>query len=202
MAIFVNTLNNTPIVSARAEADINGNNIGSTYATKAELSAKQDALTAGAGIGIDANSTVSVETSTLTAIQINALKSALGVDETVLWTGFSYLSANPSLTLSENASNFKFIDIYALPHSSNSIEEVTRLHTDSMTGTTESSFTCIGHAGGGGFRINNVKLNIQGTSLSLSEQKMTSIMGTTVTTGDCMSVITKIVGIHRVNGGA
>ena len=136
--------------------------------------------------------------------QLDYLKRALGVDETVLWEGKAAMSNNPSLTLSESAMNFKFVDIYSLPHNHNDIAVVTRIYTGTLAGNTdvEGSFTIIGHAGGGGFRINNAYLGIVNyTTMKFTEQKQTSLIGTNVTTANTLNSIIKVVGVHRIAGG-
>ena len=134
------------------------------------------------------------------AQQLAYLKRALGIDETVLWEGASNMSNNPSLTLSESAMNFKFVDIYSLPHSTNDIPIVTRIYTENLSGDTDAqgSFTITGHAGGGGFRINNAYLRIVNyTTMTFTEQKQTSLIGTAVSTANTANSIIKIVGIGR-----
>ena len=135
--------------------------------------------------------------------QLDYLKRALGVDETVLWEGTSAISSNPTLTLSEDATNFKFVDIYSLPHSTNTQPIVTRISVgDGITGSNPgTSFTVVGHVAGTGVRINNAWLKLEGTSVAFTEQKQFSIVGTTVSSGNCANTITKIVGIHRIAGG-
>lgn len=133
------------------------------------------------------------------AQQLDYLKRALGVDETVLWEGASNMSNNPSLTLSESAMNFKFVDIYSLPHSTNDIPIVTRIYTETLSEDTDAqgSFTITGHAGGG-FRINNAYLRIVNyTTMTFTEQKQTSLIGTAVSTANAANSIIKIVGIGR-----
>jgi len=133
--------------------------------------------------------------------QLDYLKRALGVDETVLWEGTSAMSENPSITLSESAQNFKFIDIYSLSHNSNTQPIVTRVSVgDGITGSNPgTSFTVIGHVSGTGVRINNSWLVLSGTTASFTEQKQFSIIGTTVSTANCANSITKIVGINRIS---
>ena len=132
--------------------------------------------------------------------QLTYLKRALGVDETVLWEGTAVMSNNPSLVLSESAMNFKFVDIYSLPHATNDIPIITRIYTETLAGDTDAqgSFTIIGHAGGGGFRINNAYLRIVNyRTMTFTEQKQSSIIDTTVTTASAANSIIKIVGIGR-----
>lgn len=135
------------------------------------------------------------------AEQLAYLKRALGVDETVLWEGTSAMSDNPTITLSEAATNFKFVDIYTLPHSTNGIPLVVRIYSSNMGSYTNKngSFTVIGHAGGGGFRINNCLLEFTTgyTVLQFREQKQSSIVGTAVSTTNAANSIIKIVGIGR-----
>ena len=136
--------------------------------------------------------------------QLAYLKRALGVDETVLWEGATNMSSNPSITLSESAMNFKFVDIYSLPHNTNDIPVITRIYTEKLAGDTSAlgSFTVTGHAGGGGFRINNALLSIVDyTTMTFTEQKQTSIIGTTVSTSSTFNSIIKVVGVHRIAGG-
>jgi len=136
--------------------------------------------------------------------QLEYLKRALGVDETVLWEGAHVMSSNPSITLSESAANFKYVDIYSLPHNTNSIAIITRIYTETLNGvpTADGSFTIIGHAAGGGFRINNAWLKIVDyTTMTFTEQKQSSIVGTGVSTANTANTIFKIVGVHRIAGG-
>ena len=136
--------------------------------------------------------------------QLDYLKRALGVDETVLWSGTSAMSNNPSLDLSESAMNFKFVDIYSLPHDTNDIPIVTRICTEGLSEDTDAqgSFTITGHASGGGFRINNAYLRIVNyTKMTFTEQKQSSIIGTAVSTAYTANTIVKIVGVHRITGG-
>jgi hypothetical protein len=96
--------------------------------------------------------------------------------------------------------NFRFIDIYSLPHSSNDIPIVTRICVEGLSEDTDAqgSFTITGHAGGGGFRINNAYLRIVNyTTMTFTEQKQTSFVGTAVTTANAANSIIKIVGIGR-----
>ena len=133
--------------------------------------------------------------------QLEYLKRALGVDETVLWEGTEAMSSNPSITLSESAMNFRFVDIYSLPHSTNDIPIITRIYTETLSGNANAlgSFTIIGHAGGGGFRINNALLSIvNDTTMSFTAQKQTSLIGTAVSTANAANSIIKIVGVHRI----
>ena len=56
-------------------------------------------------------------------------------DETVLWEGTSSQSANPTFILNEPATNFRYVDFYALPHNTNAIPVVVRVVSDYSSGT-------------------------------------------------------------------
>lgn len=135
--------------------------------------------------------------------QLDYLKRALGVDETVLWEGTSAISGNPTITLSESAQNFKYIDVVSLPHNSNEQAVINRFSANEgiTGGTPGTSFTVIGHASGTGVRINNAAIKFDGTSVVFSEQKMFNIIGTQLSTGNCNTVVIRIIGVGRIAGG-
>ena len=56
---FASTIDGSNIYAKRAECDVDGNPIKSTYATKLELADKQDVLTAGENITIDSDGVIS-----------------------------------------------------------------------------------------------------------------------------------------------
>jgi hypothetical protein len=141
---------------------------------------------------------------TFTAAQVEYLKRAMGIDETVLWEGSSAMSSNPTITLSEAAENFKYIEIWSLPHSSNAFATAVRYDmavASLPSGNSGSSFTVAAHASGTGVRFNNAQIAISGTSVTFTEQKQFSLSGTSVTNANSANTITKIVGIHRISGG-
>ena len=134
--------------------------------------------------------------------QLDYLKRALGVDETVLSTTTYAMSNNPTITLSEPAWNFEFVDIYALPHSTNTVPIVLRFATGGSSSNGQSSITVQAHAGGGGIRLNNALLTISSAgNIVITEAKQFSIIGTTVSQGSAASSFVKVIGIHRIAGG-
>lgn len=134
--------------------------------------------------------------------QLDYLKRALGVDETVLSTTTYVMSNNPTITLSEPAWNFEFVDIYVLPHNTNNVPIVLRFVTGGLVANNQGSITVQAHAGGGGIRLNNGLLTISSSgNLVITESKQFSIVGTTVSQGTAASTFVKVVGIHRIAGG-
>lgn len=134
--------------------------------------------------------------------QLEYLKRALGVDETVLSTTTYGMSDNPTIILSEPAWNFEFVDIYALPHNTNTVPIVLRFATGGLVANNQGSITVQAHAGGGGIRLNNGLLTISSSgNLVITESKQFSIIGTTVSQGTTASSFIKIVGVHRIAGG-
>lgn len=121
------------------------------------------------------------------------------VDETVLSTTTYLMSNNPTIILSEAAWNFEFVDIYALPHSTNTVPIVLRFATGGLVANNQGSITVQAHAGGGGIRLNNGLLTISSSgNLVITESKQFSIIGTTVSQGTAAASFTKVVGINRV----
>lgn len=134
--------------------------------------------------------------------QLDYLKRALGVDETVLSNTTYLMADNPTISLSEPAWNFEYVDIYALPHSTNYIPIVLRFKTGGLVSGNHGSITVQAHDGGGGIRLNNGLLSLTGSgNLLISETKQFSIIGTTVSQGTAASSFVKVIGIHRIAGG-
>lgn len=125
--------------------------------------------------------------------QLDYLKRALGVDETVLWdrgTG----AAVTSMTLSENAENFTKLKILA----GNQWSEVT---------VTNGICYVLVNSGGNYSTFGQLKCSVSGTSFSVSKSMVWSInynntTGTFVNNNsDVNGSILKIVGVHRIAGG-
>ena len=145
-------------------------------------------LAAGNGISITENQSTITITNTST------------VDQTVLSTTTYSMSNNPTITLSEPAWNFEFVDIYALPHSTNTVPVVLRFATGGLAANSQGSITVQAHAGGGGgIRLNNGLLTISSSgNLVITESSQFSIIGTTVSQGTAAAAFVKIVGVHRI----
>jgi hypothetical protein len=122
-------------------------------------------------------------------------------DETVLWESDGALSS--SVTLSENMSNFEFIDVYenwgAIPADST----VHRIYMEGKT-TAVINFSI----GTNAWYLVVQKLNLNGTSLSVDSAH--SIHGSSYTSTDIVhesnttllkNTIRKVVGINRISGG-
>ena len=158
------------------------------YATTGQLSNKLD-------ISAQVVSSTAGSGQHVTSINGSAIKS----DETVLWTGTSYMASHLTLELSEPAWNFECIDIYVLPHSTNTVPCVERFAVGQLTGSGYGSITVMGHAGGGGVRFNNAQLNIDNSgNFKGTESRMYSIVGTSIQSATAAyAQYTKIVGINR-----
>lgn len=137
--------------------------------------------------------------------QLDYLKRALGVDETVLWTGTIGAPGSKGV-LSEAVTNFKFVDVYAEPVYGGIFPVVTRFATISSGNSVRfGTFS----QDGGSTHLANYILDFSGINVSVSRAKRISINHSNgsvsstniVTTGDYKAPITKIVGIHRIAGG-
>ena len=133
----------------------------------------------------------------------NTLRVSTEADAETVLSNTTYLMAdNPTIILSEPAWNFEYVDIYALPHSTNFIPIVLRFKTGGLVSGNHGSITVQAHAGGGGIRLNNGLLSITASgNLLISETKQFSIIGTTVSQGNAASSFVKVIGIHRIAGG-
>lgn len=125
--------------------------------------------------------------------QLDYLKRALGVDETVLWDRGAG-AAVTSMTLSENAENFTKLKILA----GNQWSEVT---------VTNGTCYVVVNSGGNYSTFGQIKCSVSGTSFSASKSMVWSInynstSGTFVNNNsDVNGSILKIVGVGRIAGG-
>lgn len=137
--------------------------------------------------------------------QLDYLKRALGVDETVLWTGTIGAPGSTGV-LSEAVTNFEFIEVYAVPVYGGMCPVVTRFATISSGNSVR--FGTFSQDGGNSF-LANYKVDFTDASVSVSRAKRISInhssgsvsVNDIDTTGSYKAPITKIVGIHRIAGG-
>ena len=137
--------------------------------------------------------------------QLDYLKRALGVDETVLWTGTIGAPGSTGY-LSEAITNFEFVEVYAEPVYGGMCPVVTRFATISSKNSVR--FGTFSQDGGSTY-LANYTVDFSGTSVSVARSKRISINHSSgsisvtdiVTTGSFKAPITKIVGIHRIAGG-
>ena len=137
--------------------------------------------------------------------QLDYLKRALGVDETVLFTGTIGAPGSTGV-LSEDVANFEFVDVYAEPVYGGMCPVVTRFATISSGNAVR--FGTFSQDGGNSY-LANYTVDFSGTSVSVARAKRITInhsngsvsVTDTVTTGSFKAPITKIVGIHRIAGG-
>ena len=131
--------------------------------------------------------------------QLDYLKRALGVDETVLWSGNRYWWSDTSnLQLSEAASNFEVIrvkvkDDWALPP--------TFIFFPGNNAGFDVSL--IGYEGGT-LTIKSSKFSVSGSTVSLAEKIMWQVKTdktVNVNTDTSFIQFSEIVGIHRIAGG-
>lgn len=136
--------------------------------------------------------------------QLDYLKRALGVDETVLWEGKTGVE-NDTFTLSENVTNFEYILIQVAPvydSSAVNLKFTVKSSNNSFRFNTTSQ-------DGSGQYLSTFNVVVSGTSGSIGRAKRIFINNSTgavsvsanVITGDLQSYISKVVGIHRIAGG-
>ena len=130
--------------------------------------------------------------------QLDYLKRALGVDETVLWENAS--GAAPSsfpVTLSEVTTNFETIRFYFRPWSSNSCvvekmgDQTVFMLESNWVGSTPSSVP---------YSFLDI-LTASGTQLSFTRGTFNMWSQNTLTEDTTQFRLFKVVGIHRIAGG-
>ena len=131
--------------------------------------------------------------------QLDYLKRALGVDETVLWSGTrNWWSDTSNLQLSEAASNFEVIrvkakDDWALPP--------TFIFFPGSNAGFDVSL--VGYEGGD-LSIKSSKFSVSGSTVSLAEKILCQVKPDktiNVSTDQSFIQFSEIVGIHRIAGG-
>lgn len=131
--------------------------------------------------------------------QLDYLKRAIGVDETVLWSGNkNWWSDTSNLQLSEAASNFEVIrvkvkDDWDLPHKF-------IFFPGNNAGFDVSLIGCEG----GTLTIKTSKFSVSGSTVSLAEKfawKVKTDKTVNVNTDTSFIQFSEIVGIHRIAGG-
>lgn len=136
--------------------------------------------------------------------QLDYLKRALGVDETVLWSGSQSLASAVDITnLPESLQNFEYIRIHYKGYTTHS-ETASTLMSTAYDGTNNSGNTLLmTYRGGSGvIRFNCCFVVCNGTTLSITEPNQVYIQGSqAVKSASCNAIMTKIVGVHRISGG-
>ena len=139
--------------------------------------------------------------------QLDYLKRALGVDETVLWDGTaaSVDTAKSGLTLTESPFNFEYVEVHWVPWAYNDAgsykqEAVVRVHLT-------SSFPRIGlinewtDESNAAMFLFSVNGYFTSTKFYTTHVTWFQIGAWTVNNTGTGQYITKIVGIHRISGG-
>ena len=133
-----------------------------------------------------------------------------GLDETVLWSGNSFVTANETLTASDILNHYKYLQIWgcAWPETGTQEGYYERLYcTMATTGvfgtanTWRGSF-CIDGYGGGGSAMSLCQVSmsgyLSGTTLSVFSSVNFRFNGATLVVQTAPAAITKIVGVNRV----
>lgn len=136
--------------------------------------------------------------------QLAYLKRALGVDETVLWSG-TYSSNTTSITLSESYLNFDIIEVH-WSHN-NVTNEIQRYETAPIASSTSRKARWLVHSGredsNGIFAFTAVWIQDTETTFKKSQCFYRNIAYNANNNGSAVNELVpiKIVGIHRIAGG-
>lgn len=121
-------------------------------------------------------------------------------DETLLWSGASNLSANPTFNLNEPATAFSFIEFQFVPFNDNMRSTICQKFVQSNK---EYDVNGIGFYGVSGLRFEKARLkysDAQGTAVNTTDSIEWTIDKNSYTWTTCKACMYKIVGINRIAG--
>ena len=130
--------------------------------------------------------------------QLDYLKRALGVDETVLWEGAGLFDNPSSVTISESVENFEYVRFEGY-NSEVPAEKVVCFGKPTISGG-GAVYYCR-HSNIGAFVCYSDILACSSTTVSVTSHKHCWFQGSTYNAGPAGIVITKIVGCKRIAGG-
>lgn len=131
--------------------------------------------------------------------QLDYLKRALGVDETVLYTGTFSASTGSSFPITEDATNFEQIEIWAVRSPDQNSYCIERFNPNNQYISMASIYVNVSDAQQNMYCM---RLKFSGTTVSVQQQSVKAMNGSTITTNNSSPMtICKVVGIHRIAGG-
>ena len=131
--------------------------------------------------------------------QLDYLKRALGVDETVLYTGTFTASTGSSFPITEAATNFEQIEIWAIRSPTDNSYCIERFNPNNQYISMASIYVNINDAQQ---NIYTMRLKFSDTTVTVQQQSVKALAASTVTTNtNSPMTICKVVGIHRISGG-
>lgn len=143
-------------------------------------------------------------------VNLSAVAQLLGVDETVLWSGETFVTTSRNIiNLSESMYNFNSIKIYDRSFSNNqtdayatTITEVSMLPSAQEIGTSDTwvDFYQMTASGSHYFGRNYYSGNTDGTKLVTLGSYIKSVNSTAAYSYRGVGKIFKIVGVHRISG--
>lgn len=141
-----------------------------------------------------------------TAEQVEYLKKAMGLDETVLYDNPNGLLLKNGLVLPETLYNFERIMFYVDSCQTGGTPAIAfvPIQIPPYNGGTFALFFTNGHDLTSNFKLNwKWKLTLSGTTLTLTLSQFWGQNGTNWSQGDNLNDarVFKIVGIHRISGG-
>ena len=162
-----------------------------------------DATSANAQSGVAVASAIGNLPTNLSSAQIQALKEALGVDETVLYDNSSGYALKNGLALPESLYNFERIMFYVDSCQTGGTPEVAfvPIQIPPYNGGTFALFFTNGHDLTSNFKLNwKWKMTLSSNTLTLTLAQYWGQNGTSWTQGDNLNDarVYKIVGIHRI----
>jgi hypothetical protein len=131
--------------------------------------------------------------------QLDYLKRALGVDETVLFTGTFSASTGSTFNISEAVTNFEKIEIWAVRSPSDNSYCIERFSPNNQYISMTSNYVNIGDSQQNMYCM---RLKFSDTTVTVQQQSVKAFAASAYSTNTSSPMtICKVVGIHRIAGG-
>lgn len=125
----------------------------------------------------------------------------IGNDETVLWSGISSISANPTFPINESFDNFERVKIFMRGYPTHQAQLAAEWTEDNASEHQLWGVVPAGGANGAALRFNQFAISATDTTCKVYSARQFSLQGGAASTATSPSQLIRIVGINRISGG-
>lgn len=118
-------------------------------------------------------------------------------DETVLWSGVSSISANPTFAIPESFDNFERVKIYMRGYPTHQAQLAAEWCNDNSSEHQLWGIVPAGGANGAALRFNRFAISANDTTCKVYSARQFSLQGTAASTATSPSELIRIIGINR-----
>lgn len=122
----------------------------------------------------------------------------LRADETVLWSGISSISANPTFAIPESFDNFERVKIFMRGYPTHNAQLAAEWTEDNASEHQLWGVVPAGGANGAALRFNQFAISADDTTCKVYSARQFSLQGTAASTGTSPSQLIRIVGINHI----